>query len=103
MADNTAPIAVADGEYLVYKGRPLVREGNMICYGCIEDAYTLRMTVMTAKEYNGKEVPDKILIQIVNNDTTLPATERIVKQDMKSGLADAFEIGMIWLERHLAH
>ena len=57
MADNTAPIAVADGEYLVYKGRPLVREGNMICYGCIEEAYTLRMTVMTAKEYNGKEVP----------------------------------------------
>lgn len=102
MAENTN-LPQAQGEYLLYKGRPLVREGNMICYGCVEEEYILQMTVMTTKEYAGKEVPDKILIQIMNNDTALPATERIVKQDMKSGLAEAFELGTIWLERHLAH
>ena len=102
MDEKTNPEPV-QGEYVLYRGRPLVREGNMICYGCVEDDYLLQMTVMTTKEYAGKEVPDKILIQIVNNDTALPATERIVKQDMKSGFADAFELGTIWLERQLAH
>lgn len=102
MAEKTE-LQIAKGEYLMYKGRPLVREGNMICYGCVEDQYLLQMTVMTEKEYKGNAVPDKILIQIVNNDTSLPATERIVKQDMKSGLADAFELGTIWLERYLTH
>ena len=103
MAEKTDIPVVEKGEYLIYKGRPLVREGNMICYGCTEEEYMLQMTVMTAKEYDGKEVPDKILIQIVSNNSDLPATERIVKQDMKSGFYDAFEIGMIWLERQLAH
>ena len=72
----------------------------MICYGFMEDPYVLQMTIMTTKQQNNKEVPDKILIQVVKTDKNLSAQERIVKQDMKSGLYDAFEIGLIWLERH---
>ncbi len=93
--------ATVDGAYLTYKGRPLVRGENTICYGFMEDPYILQMTIMTTKESHGKEVPDKILIQIVKTDQSLSAQERIVKQDMKSGLYDAFEIGLIWLERLL--
>lgn len=99
MAENSNMAAVGKGEYLLYKGRPLVRDGNVICYGCTEDEYMLQMTVMTEKEQNGKKLPDKILIQIVSNDLTLSSTERIAKQDMKAGFADAFELGVIWLER----
>lgn len=74
----------------------------MICYGCVEDDYVLQLMIMSQKEYKGKDVPDKILIQVVKTDANLPATERIVKQDMKSGFSDAFELGVIWLERQLA-
>jgi len=88
-------------QYLEYKGRPLVREANIICYGNMEDPYILQMTVMTTKLYKDKEVPDKILIQILKTDPSLSAQEKIVKQDMKTGLSDAFEIGLIWLERLL--
>ena len=90
------------GKFLEYKGRPLVREDNTICYGFMEDPYILQMTIMTTKQQNNKEVPDKILIQIVKTDKNLSAQERIVKQDMKTGLYDAFDIGLIWLERYLA-
>ena len=68
----------------------------------MEDPYILQMTIMTTKQVGNKEVPDKILIQIVKTDKNLSAQERIVKQDMKSGLHDAFDIGLIWLERYLA-
>ena len=44
-------------------------------------------------------VPDKIIIQIMKTDKELSDGERIVKQELKSGLCDAFELGLIWLER----
>lgn len=94
---------VSDGEkYLLYKGRPLVRENNIISYGCVEEKYVLQITVMTTKEYKGKEVPDKVLVQVLSTDVSLPAGERIAKQDMKTGFYDAFDLGVIWLERLLA-
>ncbi len=90
-----------NGQYLEYKGRPLVREANTICYGFMEDPYVLMMTIMTTKKQKETEVPDKILIQILKTDKNLSFQDKIVKQDMKSGLAEAFDLGLIWLERLL--
>ena len=94
--------ATVDGKYLMYKGRPLVREANTICYGYLEDRYYLMLTIMSTVKNGEVEVPDKVLVQLVNSDRTLPAHERIAKQDMKTGLYDAFDIGVIWLERYNA-
>ena len=91
--------ATVKGDYLMYKDRPLVREGNTIVYGNIEDEYVLQLIIMNEKEYMGKNVPDKILIQVTKTDTRLSDGERIVKQDLKSGLNEALELGIIWLER----
>lgn len=91
-----------DGKFLMYRGRPLVRESNIICYGSMDEKYILQMIIMSTKESDGKSVPDKILLQLLNTDRSLPDHERIIKQDMKSGFYDAFEIGIIWLERYLA-
>lgn len=94
---------VSEGEkFLLYKGRPLVRENNTIVYGCAEEKFVLQITIMTTKEYEGKEVPDKVIVQIVNTDASLPMSERIAKQDMISGLYDAFDMGIVWLDRYLA-
>lgn len=93
----------SNGEkYLLYKGRPLVRENNTIVYGCAEEKFVLKITIMTAKEYEGQTVPDKVIVQVLNTDESLPMGERIAKQEMKSGLYDAFDIGVVWLERMLA-
>ena len=94
---------ISDGEkYLIYKGRPLVRENNVIVYGCAEEKYILQATIMTTTEYNGTTVPDKMIVQIINTDESLPMNERIVKQDMISGLFDVFDLGVAWLESYLA-
>lgn len=90
-----------DGKYLTYKGRPLVREDNTICYGFMEDPYILQLTVMTTKTFQDQEVPDKVLIQVKKTDQSLSEQEKIVKQDMKNGLYEAFDLGLIWLERLL--
>ena len=46
--------AVLNGKYLMYKGKPLVREKNAICYGSMEDKYILFLIILTNKK---KPVP----------------------------------------------
>ena len=82
----------------MYKGKPLVRENNIICYGDMEDKCYLFLMILTNKKENGVEVPDRILIQILSTEEK----NKIIKQGEKSGLYDALDIGMIWLERALA-
>lgn len=88
---------LVSGKYLEYKGKPLVREGNTICYGDMNDKCILVLEIMSYTKED-ISVPDKIFIQVI--DTSDP--NKIVKQGEKSGLYDAFSIGLIWLERALA-
>ncbi len=95
MAENREKVS---GQYLEYKGKPLVREGNTICYGDMTEKCILVLEIMSYKTVEGNEVPDKILIQVLDSkDST-----KIIKQGEKSGLYDAFSIGLVWLERALA-
>ena len=69
-------LVTVEGKFLEYKGRPLVREDNTICYGFMEDPYVLQLTIMTTKMYHDREVPDKVLIQILKTDSSLSAQEQ---------------------------
>ena len=89
---------MVEGKYLVYKDRPLVREGNTICYGDMAEKCILILEIMSYKEEAGNKVPDKILVQVIDSkDPT-----KIIKQGAKEGLYDAFSIGVVWLEHALA-
>ena len=94
--------STVDGDFVLYRNRPIVREDNIICYGNLTDKYILQMIIMTEKEYNGQNVPDQVYIQLLKTDATLPMSERVVKEGMKTGLSDALEVGVVWLERYLA-
>ena len=86
-----------NGKYLMYKGKPLVRENNRICYGDMSDKYYLSMLILTNKTVGAVEVPDNILVQVL----TTGENPKIMKQGNKIGLYDAFDIGTVWLERAL--
>ena len=93
MADTRKKVS---GQYLEYKGKPLVREGNTICYGDIEaDKCILILEIMNHDKETG--LPKTVLIQVVDSkDPT-----KIIKQGQKEGLHNAFSIGLVWLERAL--
>lgn len=90
---------LVEGKYLVYKDRPLVREGNTICYGDKAEKCFLLLEIMSYKtdEASGEQLPDKILIQIIDSNDP----NKIIKQGDKSGLHDAFTLGVVWLEMEL--
>lgn len=90
--------STVEGKYLMFKGKPLVREKNVIVYGDLSEKCYLFLMILTTKKENDMEVPDRILIQVLSTDEK----QKIIKQGEKSGLYDALDIGMIWLQRALA-
>ena len=92
---NTENFAPVEGKYLTYLDQPLVREGHTICYGDKSEKCFLILEIMSYKKEQGRDLPDKILIQVV--DSKDPG--KIIKQGEKEGLSNALSIGMIWLER----
>ena len=95
MADKRELVS---GEYLEYKGKPLVRAGNTICYGDMSEKCILILEIMSYKDVDGNSLPDKIFIQIIDSKDP----NKVIKQGEKNGLHDAFSIGLVWLERALA-
>lgn len=93
MADNTP--------FLMYKGRPLVRSGNVLYYGSMAEKYVIVMQVLSTKEDHGMTMAEKIQIQLMLTDPEVRMKDRMVKKSEKIGLYNAMDIGSIWLERAL--
>ena len=92
MADDRKMV---EGKYLMYQGKPLVREENTIIYGDLNnDPCVLVLEIMSYTGEGADKTPDTVLLQIV--DAKDP--NKIIKQGTKEGLHDAFSIGVVWLD-----
>ncbi len=92
MAEEKRP--KVSGNYLEYLEKPLVREGDTICYGDMSEPCILVLEIISHKTVDGKELPDNILIQIIDSKDP----NNILKQGSKKGLHDAFTVGLVWLD-----
>ena len=79
MAENT----VTEKDFLSYKGKPLVRNGNTIYYGHPADKYVALLQVQTTRQQGDLELSDKITVQILSTDTELRLKDRIWKKTEK--------------------
>lgn len=87
--------------FLMYKGRPLVRSGNMLYYGSMAEDYVIVMQILSTKDANDMTMAEKIQIQLMATDPEIRMKDRIIKKSEKVGLYNAMDIGSIWLERAL--
>lgn len=95
MSVNTLPPVT--GKFLTYKGKPLVREGNTICYGDRNtDACLLILDIVSTKKVGNEEIPNGIFVQIVDSKNPM----NLLKQGEKQTLTDAFSVGLIWFDRY---
>ena len=93
---------MAEKEFSTYKGKPLVRCGDELYYGSMDQRFVIRMQIKTKKEVNGIEIADKVAIQLLATDPYLSPRKQLIKSSEKSGLYLAMDIADIWLERALA-
>ena len=93
MADTKKKV---EGSYLYYKNKPLVREGDTICYGDFSEKCVLLFEIMSYNKVEGEEVPGTVFVQVLSS-----ADGQILKQAQKEGMYDAFTYGMFWYEKLL--
>jgi len=89
------------GEFLTYKGKPLVRNGNTMYYGSMSDPFVVMLQVNNTKTVKDMEIADKVTVQLISTDPDARPRDRIIKKSEKNGLYAAMDIGSIWLERAL--
>ena len=85
---------VTNEEFVEYKGRPIVRQGDDIFYGDLSEKYYVYMMIMGDKKSPKADVdiPGTIMVQLLDSKTKKPE-----KQKITSGLAEAFEFAEAWL------
>lgn len=88
-------------KFLEYKGKPLVRSGNTIYYGDMNDAYVVCLNVKNESELKDITLAGDVTIQLLATDESVSPKDRIVKKSEKKGLFDALDLGATWLERQL--
>ena len=92
---------LAEKEFSTYKGKPLVRCGDEIYYGSMDERFVIRMQIKSKKQENSMEMADKVAIQLLCTDPDLSPRKQLVKSSEKNGLFLALDIADVWLERAL--
>lgn len=94
-------MAEAKTEFFQYKGKPLVRCGDVIYYGDMRERYVIKLTIKSKAKQGELEMADKVSIQLLNTDPDVSPRKAIVKSSEKSNLFQAIDIGEVWLQKAL--
>ena len=88
-------------KYLMYKGRPLVRQGKTIYYGRMADPYVVMMQITSSEKNGDLDISNKVIVQLMSTDTTLDPKDMFIKRSEKEGLYAALDIASVWLDRYI--
>ncbi len=90
----------APQEGLMYKGKPLIRRGNLIYYGNTEDKYIIALEVLNSTKIINLDVSTHVVVKLQTND--IPGKEKVLKKAERDGLYSALDVGEFWLEDALS-
>lgn len=88
-----------ENTFLTYKGKPLVRSGNVIFYGNLTDKNVVMMQILDESPDGDIRKATRISVELQNNDPEAKPNERVIQKTEKKSMADAMEIATIWLDR----
>ncbi|GHV33955.1 hypothetical protein FACS18949_09110 [Clostridia bacterium] len=96
----------SNGEGLVYKGKPLMRLGNLLYYGSMAEKYIIVMQIKESKkiensEHGDLDIASRVLVELQFTSPDLKAKDRVVKKSEKDGLYSAMDLANVWLNRAL--
>lgn len=92
---------MAETKFFQYKGKPLVRCGDTLYYGDMNDSFVIKMVIKSKQPVGDLQVADKVTVQLVSTDPGISPRKAIVKTSEKSDLWTAIDIGNVWLKKAL--
>jgi len=91
-------MAKKKAEFLLYEGRPLLRDGNKLYYGDFSENFITRFTITETKKVNDLEVASKVMIELLEKNGEDISSARLIKKAERDSLYAALDIGVYWLE-----
>lgn len=76
---------------LIYKGRPLVKRGNEVIYGDINDKYYIHIRILETEVEKDLELASEVVVSLMEG-------VKIIKKAEREGIYRALDIGAFWLE-----
>lgn len=94
-------MAETKNEFSTYKGKPLVRSGDVLYYGDMKDKYVIKMQIKSKEMMNDIEVANKVSVQLLSTDINISPRKAIIKTSEKPSLFLAIDIADVWLQKAL--
>lgn len=89
--------AVKKKKILMYKGKPLLRCGDRIYYGNLEDKFILALDVVEDKPNQDIKSSTKIKVQLMDNTGEF-GKGQVFRKGERENLYKALDIGEWWLQ-----
>ena len=89
--------AVKKKKYLTYKGKPLIRCGDRVYYGNLEDKYILALDILESEDVKDVKLSTKVKIQLMDNTGEF-GKGQVYRKAERENLYKAIDIGEWWLQ-----
>ena len=83
---------------LLYKGKPVYRQGNRIYYGNLDERLILVLDILETEKVGDVEVTKKVKFHIQDNTGTELGAGTNYRSGERDNLYSAFDIGSWWLQ-----
>ena len=83
-------------DIFTYKGKPMVRRGDTIYYGDLNEKYIIIFTIKSKKKVGDLEVADSVTIDLCTNRGA--GKEKVIKKANRESLYEAIDIAEFCLE-----
>ena len=90
--------AVTERDILIYREKPLIRDGNVLYYGDFKDNFITRFTILESEKVNDLDMAKKITIELLEKHGEDIKTAKLTKKAERTSMWAALDIGVYWLE-----
>ena len=90
--------AVTERESLIYRGKPLIRDGNVLYFGDFNENFITRFTILDSEKVNDLDMARKIPIELLEKHGSDISTAKLTKKAERTSMWAALDIGVYWRE-----
>ncbi|MBQ3181903.1 MAG: hypothetical protein IJB50_04005 [Clostridia bacterium] len=90
--------ALTERDVLVYRDKPLLRDGNTLYYGDFSENFIVRFTILESEKINDLDMAKKIVIELLEKNGDDIKSAKLTKKAERTSMWAALDIGIYWLE-----
>lgn len=90
--------ALTERDVLVYREKPLLRDGNTLYYGDFSENFIVRFTILETETVNDLDMAKKVIIELLEKNGDDIKSAKLTKKAERTSMWAALDIGIYWLE-----